>query len=61
MQLRIFDNPLGYEALEELLYGQGYTLAFAAHGPQALQQATATSARGRARILTRRRWQRLRA
>ncbi|WP_129629869.1 HD domain-containing phosphohydrolase [Candidatus Oscillochloris fontis] len=33
------DNPLGREALEDLLYGQGYELAFAVDGPTALLQA----------------------
>ncbi|WP_245860640.1 HD domain-containing phosphohydrolase [Candidatus Chloroploca asiatica] len=39
--LIVDDNPIGRETLEDLLYGQGYTLAFAADGPEALQQAAA--------------------
>lgn len=39
--LIVDDNPMGRETLEDLLYGQGYTLAFAADGPEALQQAAA--------------------
>ena len=39
--LIVDDNPLGREALGELLHQQGYTLAFAADGPEALKQAAA--------------------
>ncbi len=39
--LIVDDNLMGREALESLLYGQGYTLAFAADGPEALRQAAA--------------------
>jgi len=37
--LIVDDNPLGREALEDLLYGQGYKLGFAADGFEALRQA----------------------
>ncbi|NTV62920.1 MAG: response regulator, partial [Oscillochloris sp.] len=39
--LIVDDNPLGREALSELLQGHGYQLAFAADGPEALIQAAA--------------------
>ena len=39
--LIVDDNAKGREALEDLLYGQGYTLAFAADGLEALRQAAA--------------------
>ncbi len=37
--LIVDDNAMGRETLEDMLYGQGYTLAFAAHGLEALKQA----------------------
>ncbi|MEI6235234.1 MAG: response regulator [Planctomycetota bacterium] len=37
--LIVDDNPMGRDALEELLFGQGYTLATAEDGPSALQKA----------------------
>lgn len=37
--LIVDDNPMGREALEDLLYGPDYNLAFAADGPEALRQA----------------------
>ncbi len=39
--LIVDDNPLGREALEDLLFGQGYSLHFAASGLEALQKAAA--------------------
>lgn len=39
--LIVDDHPLNREALEELLYGQNYQLAFAADGPEALARAAA--------------------
>ncbi len=41
--LIVDDNPFGRDALEDLLYGQGYRLAFAADGHEALDQAAALS------------------
>jgi putative two-component system response regulator len=38
--LIVDDNPMGRETLKDLLEGQGYTLAFATDGPEALRQAT---------------------
>jgi len=38
--LIVDDNIMGRETLEDLLEGQGYILAFAADGPEALRQAT---------------------
>ena len=37
--LVVDDNPIGRETMDELLFGQGYDLSFAADGPQALQMA----------------------
>ncbi len=39
--LIVDDSPPGRQVLEELLFGQGYDLAFAGDGPEALRQAAA--------------------
>jgi CheY-like chemotaxis protein len=39
--LIVDDEPVGRETLEALLLAEGYQLAFAANGPEALAQAAA--------------------